>query len=202
MNQDTEVRHLLDLMPASGRMMTQLVSQPQQSTVIESPFPVPWKPARRILINFDLWQDLSRSQRDLILLRTVSWLCNIRWFKPDLNQGIVLAGGVGLIVEIAQQDPMGILLAGSLGALGALRVWQGNYRTQVELEADEMALRVSLRRGYEEAEAANALLEGIETIAQLEGRISLSFIELVRIQNLKAIANLSSVGVPQTLRQE
>ncbi len=202
MNQDSEIRHLLDLMPASGRMMTQLVSQPQQSTVIESPFPLPWKPARRILINFDLWQHLSRPQRDLILLRTVNWLCNIRWFKPDLNQGIVVAGGLGLILEVLQQDAAGILLAGGLGALGALRVWQGNHRTQMELEADEQALRVSLRRGYEEANAAIALIEGIEAVATLEGRTSLSFTELVRTQNLRAIANLSSIGVPGSVRQE
>jgi hypothetical protein len=202
MNQDVEIRHLLDLMPASGRMMTQLVSQPQQTTVIESPFPLPWKPARRIFINFDLWQHLSRPQRDLILLRTVNWLCNIRWFKPDLNQGIVVAGALGLGVEVWQQDVMGILLAGGLGALGVLRVWQGNHRTQMELEADELALRVSQRRGYDETLAAFALIEGIEAVAKLEGRTSLSFIELVRTQNLRVIANLSPIGVPNTVRQE
>jgi hypothetical protein len=202
MNQDVEIRHLLDLMPASGRMMTQLVSQPQQSSVIESPFPLPWKPARRIFINFDLWQNLSRPQRDLVLLRTVNWLCNIRWFKPDLNQGIVVAGGLGLGVEVLQQDVMGIILAGGLGALGALRVWQGNHRTQMELAADELALRVSGRRGYDEISAAIALIEGIEAVAKLEGRTSLSFTELIRTQNLRAIANLSPIGVPNTVRQE
>jgi hypothetical protein len=202
MNQDVEIRHLLDLMPASGRMMTQLVSQPQQTTVIESPLPLPWKPARRIFINFDLWQHLSRPQRDLILLRTVNWLCNIQWFKPNINQGIVVAGGLGLVVEALQQDVMGILLAGGLGALGALRVWQGNHRTQIELEADERALQVAQRRGYDETSAAKALIEGIEAVAKLEGRTSLSFTELVRTQNLRAIANLSPIAVPNTVRQE
>ncbi|MGB3531944.1 MAG: DUF3318 domain-containing protein [Microcoleaceae cyanobacterium] len=202
MNQDAEIRHLLDLMPASGRMMTQLVSQPQQSTVIESPFPLPWKPARRILINFDLWQHLSRPQRDLILLRTVNWLCNVRWFKPDLNQGIVVASGVGLMVELLQRDAIGILLAGGLGTLGILRVWRGNHRTQTELEADELALGVSQRRGYDPSVAAIALIEAIEAIAKLEGRTSLSFVELVRTQNLKVIANISPIGVPNTVRHE
>ena len=202
MNQDVEIRHLLDLMPASGRMMTQLVSQPQQSTVIESPFPLPWKPARRILINFDLWQQLSRAQRDLVLLRTVNWLCNIRWFQPNLNQGIVVAGAVGLVTEVLQQDAMGVILAGGLATLGVLRVWQGNHRTQTELEADELALRVSQRRGYDLHAAAIALIEGIEAIAKLEGRTSLSFVELVRTQNLRAMAELSPVGVPSSVRQE
>jgi hypothetical protein len=202
MNQDVEIRHLLDLMPASGRMMTQLVSQPQQSTVIESPFPRPWKPARRIFINFDLWQHLSRPQRDLILLRTVNWLCNIRWFQPNVNQGMVVAAGLGLVGEVLQHDPMGVVLAGSLGALGIVRVWQGNHRTQTELEADELALKVSLRRGYERPSAAMALIEAIEAIAKLEGRTSLSFVELVRTQNLRAIAELSPIGVPSSVRQE
>jgi hypothetical protein len=72
----------------------------------------------------------------------------------------------------------------------------------MELAADELALRVSGRRGYDEISAAIALIEGIEAVAKLEGRTSLSFTELIRTQNLRAIANLSPIGVPNTVRQE
>lgn len=202
MTQDAEIRHLLDLMPASGRMMTQLVSKPQQKTVIESPFPLPWKPARRIFINFELWQNLARPQRDLLLLRTVSWVCNIRWIKLDINQGVALAGVVGTAIEISNQDAVGVMLAGGLAALGFAQIWKSNRSSQVELEADEMAIRVAGRRGYSEAEAARALLQAIERVAEIEGRTSLNFIELIRSQNLRAIAKLSPVGIPDQIRRE
>ena len=201
-NPDAEIRHLLDLMPASGRMMARLGADPRQSAVIESPFPLPWKPTRPISINFQLWAHLSRQQRDLLLLRTVSWVCNVQWFKPNLNQGMVVAGILGAGVELAQQDAVGIVLAGGLAAIGLRRVWQSNRRSEVELEADETAIRVAGRRGYTETEAARALAEAIEVAARLEGRSGLSFMELVRCQNLKAIAQLSPVGVPESLRQE
>lgn len=202
MTQDAEIRHLLDLMPASGRMMTQLVSKPQQKTVIESPFPLPWKPARRIFINFELWQNLARPQRDLLLLRTVSWVCNVRWIKLDINQGVALAGVVGTAIEIYNQDAVGVTLAGGLAALGFAQIWKSNRSSQVELEADEMAIRVAGRRGYSEAEAARALLQAIERVAEIEGRTSLNFIELIRSQNLRAIAKLSPVGIPDQIRRE
>lgn len=202
MNQDTEIRHLLDLMPASGRMMTQLVNNPQQSTVINSPFPLPWKPTRRIFINLNLWQNLARPQRDLLLLRTVSWVCNIRWIKPEINQGVAVAGVIGTITEISQQDAFGVVIAGGLTAFALTRIWKSNQSYQVELDADEMAIRVAERRGYTDTEAARALLEAIEKVAEIEGRTSLSFIELVRCQNLRAIANLSPVRVPNNIRQE
>jgi hypothetical protein len=38
-------------------------------------------------------------------------------------------------------------------------------------------------------------------VAQIEGR-SLDFNELIRCQNLKAIAGISAVGVPDSVRKE
>ncbi|HEY9655303.1 MAG TPA: hypothetical protein V6C50_07410, partial [Crinalium sp.] len=72
--------------------------------------------------------------------------------------------------------------------------------TQTELDADEAALRVAQRRGYEEPEAARHLLSAIEAVAEIEGR-SLNFIELLRSQNLRSIAGVSPVGVPDRARQ-
>ena len=59
-------------MPASGRMLTKIVSKPQQTTIIESPFPLPWSSERPIFINFDLWCRLTKAQRDLLILRNTS----------------------------------------------------------------------------------------------------------------------------------
>ena len=90
-----------------------------------------------------------------------------------------------------------MLIAGGLTAISARQIWRENKSIQGELETDEAALKVALRRGYTEVEAAQNLLEGIENAAKIEGRSILNFTELIRRQHLKALANLSSVDVPE-----
>ncbi|MGK7959399.1 DUF3318 domain-containing protein [Crocosphaera sp.] len=200
MSIDAEISRLLDIMPASGRMLTKIVSKPQQSKVIDAPFAPPWnRESRPIYINFDLWRRLPRGQRDLLILRATFCLINIRWFKSDINQLIVLAGIIGLVVETSQADAIGMLIAGGLTAISARQIWRENKSIQGELETDEAALKVALRRGYTEVEAAQNLLEGIENAAQLEGRTLLNFSELIRTQHLKSLANLSNIDLPKEM---
>lgn len=202
MNPDPETRHLIELMPASGRMLCKLVNKPEQAKVIDASLPLPWSQTRPISINFDFWSQLSRPQRDLLFLRTVSWLTGVKWFRPNLYQGLVLAGAVGAVVETVQGDAVGALVAGALTTIAGTQIWRSTQSARVELEADEAGLRVAQRRGYSEADAARALLGAIEAVAKIEGRPSLSFTELVRCQNLRAIAGLSPFGAPETIRQE
>ncbi len=202
MEPTTEIRRLLDVMPASGRMMTKIVSKPEQGKVIDSPFPLPWNQERPLFINFDLWRRLSKPQRDLLLLRTVCWLTGVKWFKPDVYQGTVVAGLLGAMVELVQRDVVGVVVAGGLSAIALNRIWRTSRSRESELNADEAALRIAQRRGYSETEAAEYLLSAIEAVAQIEGRLSLDFTELIRSQNLRVIAGLSPVGVPNTLKQE
>lgn len=199
METNVEIRRLLDIMPASGRMMTKIVIKPEQAKVIDATFPLPWNRERPIYINFDLWRRLTKPQRDLLLLRTVSWLTGVKWFKPDIYQGIAIAGILGAFVESAQADAVGIVAAGGLTTLAMLRIWRTNRSQQTELDADEAAIRVAQRRGYSEAEAAQHLLSAIEGVAKIEGRSGLEFTELIRSQNLRAIAGLSSVAVSEGL---
>lgn len=191
MEQPAEIRRLLDVMPASGRMMTKIVPQSQQRLVIDSPFPLPWNQDRPIFINFDLWLRLPQPQRDLLLLRTVSWLLGIKWFKPDIYQGVVLAGLLGATVELVQGDPVGVLVAGGLSAIASSRIWRNTRSQESELNADEAAIKVAQRRGYSETEAATHLLSAIEAVRELEGRPSFNFTELIRYQNVRAIAGFS-----------
>ncbi len=202
MNPDTEIARLRELMPASGRMHTKLVSRPEQRSVLVVQLPPPWRQTRLISLNFDLWGRLPRPQRDLLLLRAVAWTLGVRWFKPDLYQGLIVAGFVGAVVELAQGDAVGILMAGGLSTIGVVQLWRSQSQTQRELEADEAALQTAQRRGYSTADAARHLLEGIAAIANLENRPTLDFTELLRSQNLRVIAGLSTVTVPTAVRQE
>ncbi|EKQ68304.1 Protein of unknown function (DUF3318) [Leptolyngbyaceae cyanobacterium JSC-12] len=199
---DQEIRRLMDVLPASGRMLTKLVSKPDQRVVIDAPFPLPWMTERPILINFSLLSELTPPQRDLLVLRTVSWSTGVKWFQPSVYQGVLLAGVLGVVIETVQTDPVGILAAGALGAIAGTQIWRNNRSTQRELDADEAAIQVALRRGYTEPEAARALLTAIEQVAEIEGRRGFSFVELLRCQNLKAIAGISPIEVPTDVRQE
>lgn len=202
MEQNAEIRRLLDLMPASGRMMTKIVSKPEQRQIIDSPLPLPWQRQRQVYINFDLWRRLSKPQRDLLLLSNISWLTGIKWFKPDVYQGVVLAGILGATVELVQSDPVGVVIGAGLSAFASAQIWRNSRSSKVELEADEAAIKVAQRRGYSETEAAGYLLSAIETAAQIEKRQSLNFVDLIRCQNLRTIAGLSPVSVPPSERKE
>ncbi|WP_375475644.1 DUF3318 domain-containing protein [uncultured Nostoc sp.] len=198
MEPNVEIRRLLDVMPASGRMTTKIVSKPEQAKVIDASFPQPWNQARPIYINFDLWRRLPKPQRDLLLLQMVSWLTGVKWFKPDIYQGVVLAGLLGGFLEAAQSDVVGVAVAGGLSTIAAWRIWRTNKSQKSELNADAAAIKIAQRRGYSEAEAAQHLLSAIEAVGKIEGRSSFNFTELIRCQNLRAIAGLSPVGVPES----
>ncbi|AFY32480.1 DUF3318 domain-containing protein [Calothrix sp. PCC 7507] len=202
MEPKVEIRRLLDVMPASGRMTVKITSKPEQTQVIDASFPLPWNRERPLHINFDLWQRLTKPQRDLLMLQMVSWLTGVRWFKPDIYQGVVLVGLLGGLVESAQSDVVGVAIALGLSAIAGFRIWRTNKSQESDLNADAAAIRVAQRRGYSEAEAAEHLLSAIETVAKIEGRSGLNFNELIRSQNLRAIAGLSSVGVPESHKRQ
>ena len=187
-----EIARLRDLLPASGRMKTRIVTNPRQIEVIKAEFPKPWKSSHPVSINFDLWQDLSIAQRDLLFLREATWIERVQPLKVDVYQGVVAAGLLGFLVELAQFDAIGILAAGGLSAFAGAQIWRNSRGAQAEMAADEAAIKVAQRRGYTEATAAQALLEAIEAAARLERRSTLSFSELTRTQNLRAIANLNA----------
>ena len=197
MESNIEIRRLLDVMPASGRMMTKIVSKPEQKQVIDAAFPLPLSQSRPIYINFDLWSRLTKPQRDLLLLQMVCWLTGVKWLQPNIYQGVVLAGFIGGIVEAVQSDVVGVVISGGLTALAAIQIWRMNRSQESELNADTAAIRIAQRRGYSETEAAEHLLTAIEAVAKIEGRSGLNFSELIRYQNLRVIAGLSPVGIPK-----
>lgn len=191
MNPNAEIRHLLDLMPASGRMNTKLVSNPKQGQVIAAATPKPWSGLRPISINFDLWSNLPRDQRDLLLLHTVAWLTLPRWSRPSPSQLLVAAGALGTSVELLRGETTGLVAMGLFTAFAGWRLWQGDRSASAERQADETALDVARWRGYAQQDAAIALRAGIESVARLEGR-PLSYIETLRCQHLRQFTQATS----------
>lgn len=199
-NTNAEVTRLKDLMPASGRMKTRILMDDRQSTVIQAPFPRPWKRSHPVTINWSLWQELSASQRDVLFLHYVCWLSSVRLVKPQLYQGVTVVGLVGTLFELAQVDAVGIVAASGLTAMAATQVWRNSTGTQAKLEADEAAIRVAQRRGYSERDAARHLLEALEAVPRIEGRGGMSYTELLRVQSLKGLLGTANTPPPARMR--
>ena len=196
MQSDQEILRLQDLLPASWRMSTKITSKSDCEQVISSTPLLPWANTTQIAIDQKLWMQLSIANRDLLLLREVSWRQQAKWFKPGTYQAIAALSLIGGIVELVQGDTVGIAIGIMLTAIAVEQVRRKSKGTQMQIEADNEALRVAQRRGYSELAAAKSLLEAVQAIAKLEGRSSMEFTELIRCQNLRAIAGLSSVNVP------
>jgi Protein of unknown function (DUF3318) len=199
MNVDPEIRRLLEVMPASGRMQAKVVGQASQSQVIAYRQPqVPWSETP-ISINFQLWHRLARPQQDLLILRAVGWMKASNWLKLDLYQGVGIAGIVVTLVQLVQGDALGATVAAGLAAMSGVQLWRNRQSIKVELAADTEAVRVAQRRGYTETEAARHLLSAIQAVAELENRKTLEFTELIRSQNLRVVAGMSATTVPEDI---
>ncbi len=196
MNINEEIARLRDLLPASWRMTTSIKSKPDQPELIASSQILPWAKGAQVEINFRLWRQLIEAERDLLFLREISWRQQTKWLQTGVYQGVAALALVGGIVESLQGDVTGMAIAILLGTIGVNQILRGNKSSQVQVQADNEAIEVAQRRGYTEAEAARALLEAIPAAAKLSGRNAPEFTELIRCQNLKAIAGLSKTKIP------
>jgi len=199
MNINEEIARLRDLLPASWRMYTAIKSKPEQAEPLSSLAILPWQKGTQININFRLWRQLPEAQRDLLLLHEISWRQKTQWLQIGTYQGIAAVSIVGGIVEVVQGDVTGIAIAFLLGTIGINQILRSNKSSQVRVEADQEAIEVAQKRGYREEEAAKALLEAIPAFARLIGRSTPEFTELIRCQNLRAIAGLSKTNIPDTV---
>jgi hypothetical protein len=196
MNINEEIARLRDLLPASWRMTTSIKSKPEQIELISSSQILPWAKGTEIEINFRLWRQLVEAERDLLLLREISWRQQTKWLQVGIYQGVGAMAIVGGLVETVQGDVTGIAIAILLGTIGINQILRGNKSSQVQVLADNEAIAVAQKRSYGEVEAARALLEAIPAAAKLSGRDKPEFTELIRCQNLKAIAGLSKTTIP------
>lgn len=200
MNPASEINRLADLLPASWRMASKIRNLPDLPQVIASSPILPWSSVSEITINFKLWMQLSPTYQDLLLIREVAWRQREKWFAVGTYQFVTLGASVGVISQLWQGDAVGIIASAGLGAIAIRQLWQKNRSSETQLESDRDALKVAVKRGYTEAVAAKTLLEAIQAVAKLEGRTTPEFIELLRCQNLRAIAGLTNIAVPTELK--
>jgi hypothetical protein len=180
-------------------MNTSIKSKAEQIEAIASLQILPWQKGTQININFRLWRQLAEAQRDLLLLHEVSWRQQTKWLQVGTYQAIAAASLAGGVVETLQGDVTGIAIAILLGTIGINQILRGNKSSQIKVQADLEAIEVAQKRGYRESEAARALLDAIPSAAKLSGRNTPEFTELIRCQNLKAIAGLSKTKIPETV---
>jgi hypothetical protein len=195
MNINEEIARLRDLLPASWRIITSIKSKPEQNEPIASSQILPWSKGIQVGINFRLWRQLPEAQRDLLLLQEISWRQKTKWLQTGAYQGVAALSLVGGIVETLQGDVTGIAIALLLGTIGINQILRSNKSSEVLVEADQEAILIAQKRNYKEEEAARALLEAIPAAARLIGRNVPEFTELIRCQNLKAIAGLSKTTI-------
>jgi hypothetical protein len=81
-DRDAEIGRLLDLLPASSRMKLRVIPQPHQTEVLTAPFPWPWRTEWPVSINFQLWQNLTEPQRDLLFCVRTAGCAELPGFVP------------------------------------------------------------------------------------------------------------------------
>ena len=199
MNINEEIARLRDLLPASWRMTTSIKSKAELSKPIASLPILPWQKGTQVNVDFRLWRQLPEAQRDMLLLYEVSWRQQTKWLQTGVYQGVAAIALIGGIIETVQGDVTGIAISLLLGTIGINQILRTHKSSQVQVQADNEAIEIAQKRNYSQVEAARALLEAIPAIARLMGRSTPEFTELIRCQNLRAIAGLSKTTIPDTI---
>jgi hypothetical protein len=191
-----EINRLKDLLPASWRMNTVVKNSLEQGRVIASTVSQPWQSTVKVWLNFSLWERLSLVERDLLFLREVSLRQQTSWWQVGPYQGMTLLAWIGGVWQLQQGDFSGTAIALMLGVVSGLQIWRQSQSVQVQVQADLEAIKVAEKRGYTETAASRALLQAIAHCVQLEGRTTPSFVELIRLQQLRTILGESPVPMP------
>ncbi|MDX1977880.1 MAG: DUF3318 domain-containing protein [Pseudanabaenaceae cyanobacterium bins.68] len=188
-----EIMELEDLLPASWRMQTKVFSGYERLPLISSNLPKPWNRRLKVNLNFRQWQELSRSERDLLFLQEVAGRLTPRWLTLGLDQALTLLALVATAWQFSQSDLGGAGLGILLTLLAGDRLRRQQTGLPARIKADQETLQIAQRRGYSSTQAAKALLQGL---AKLHERQEPGLDYLIRCEHLRAIATRTEIGVP------
>jgi hypothetical protein len=184
-----EVERLLDLLPASQRSSVEISAAPErQLQVIRGQRPFLWRQKMRIFIKPYEWKQFTPNQRASLFLHKVGYYGRAVSRQLDFYIAVSALGGLSLVFEALQQDPVGITVSGGLSGL-ALWQWRRDQTNDRRLlAADAYAVDRLVLRGMPRLQAVEALGQALHVEARLEGRSGNEFLDVLRYQNLKRLA--------------
>ena len=184
-----EVARLKELLPASSRDEIEVIGAPfSQTEVIRARRLFPWQKHLKVSIKVRDWEQFSPNQRATIFLHKVGYFSPSLTRSLDFYAALAGLGGVSLMVEGFQKDPVGIAVSGSLGGLAIWQLMKDRKSDRRLLAADAYAVDRLVLRGIPRIEAVEALGQALHIEARLEGRSGNEVVDVLRYQNLKRLA--------------
>lgn len=184
-----EVMRLKELLPASSREDIEVLGASiSQTEVIRGRRLFPWQKQLKITIKPRDWEQFSPNQRSTIFLHTVGYFSPSLTRSLDFYAALAGLGGVSLMVEGVQKDPVGIAVSGSLGGLAIWQLIKDRNSDRRLLAADAYAVDRLVLRGLDRIQAVEALGQALHLEARLEGRSGNDVVDVLRYQNLKRLA--------------
>ncbi|MEM9511754.1 MAG: DUF3318 domain-containing protein [Cyanobacteria bacterium J06642_2] len=184
-----EVTRLQALLPASSRDKIDILPAPDhQVEIIAGSRVLPWQRRLKIFIRPQEWQRLSLNQRSSLFLHKVGYHSPAITRQLDLFLSIAAFGGISLIVECVQRDPIGIAVSGGLSTLSLWLLRRDRTADRRLLAADAYAVDRLVLRGLPRIQAVESLGQALYAEAQMEGRSGNDLLDVLRYQNLKRLA--------------
>ncbi|MEM6445363.1 MAG: DUF3318 domain-containing protein [Cyanobacteria bacterium P01_D01_bin.123] len=184
-----EVTRLQALLPASSRDKIDILPAPDhQVEIIAGSRVLPWQRRLKIFIRPQEWQRLSLNQRSSLFLHKVGYHSPAITRQLDLFLSIAAFGGISLIVECVQRDPIGIAVSGGLSTLSLWLLRRDRTADRRLLAADAYAVDRLVLRGLPRIQAVESLGQALYAEAQMEGRSGNELLDVLRYQNLKRLA--------------
>lgn len=184
-----EISRLQALLPPSSRDKVEILPAPaHQVEIIAGSRLLPWQRRLKIFIRPPEWQQLSPNQRSSLFLHKVGYHSPAITRQLDLFLSVAAFGGVSLIVECVQRDPVGIAVSGGLSTLSLWLLRRDRTADRRLLAADAYAVDRLVLRGLPRVQAVESLGQALYAEAQMEGRSGNDLLDVLRYQNLKRLA--------------
>jgi len=187
--EQAEIDRLLDLLPASMRESVKILpASERQTVVIKGRRQMPWERQMRLFIKPYEWRQFTPLQRAGLFLHKVGYYSRAASRQIDFYLAIAALGGLSLIFEVVQQDPVGATVSGGLSGLALWQLRRDQTNDRRLLAADAYAVDRLVLRGVPRLQAVEALGQALHLEARLEGRSGNDLLDMLRYQNLKRLA--------------
>ncbi|MFQ3615035.1 MAG: DUF3318 domain-containing protein [Cyanobacteriota bacterium] len=187
--EQAEIERLLDLLPAGMRESVKILpASERQISVIKGRRQMPWERQMHLFIKPYEWRQFTPVQRAGLFLHKVGYYSRAVSRQIDFYLALAALGGLSLIFEAVQQDPVGATVSGGLSGLALWQLRRDQTNDRRLLAADAYAVDRMVLRGIPRLQAVEALGQALHVEARLEGRSGNELLDMLRYQNLKRLA--------------